>query len=37
MATENVFMVPSVIMVHGRPRDCPRDFFPAFSLKTKLR
>ena len=29
--------VPSVIMVRGRPRDCPRDFSPDFSLKTKWR
>ena len=34
-APESVFTVPSVIVVRGRLRDCPRDFSPAFSLKTK--
>ena len=30
-----MFTVPPVIMVRGCLHDCPRDFSPAFSLKTK--
>ena len=35
MAPESVFTVPSVIMVRSQPCDCPCDFSPAFTLKTK--
>ena len=35
MAPESMLTVPSVIVIHGRPCDCPHDFSPALSLKTK--